>query len=217
MQVFEIGWRKRLGIKQGLLAMALCALAAFALVATPADAYAYDEVTAQVQVEVALSGDTPAQSETFTVAMEPADGETVSPAQNEVTITGAGTGTFAVSYAKPGEHHYTVTQTAGSADRWTYDTKVYDVTVYCMWNESNDTLYTEVSCKGSDGYKYDSCIFTNSYDAPDPQPTEETTEETVVEQLVKTGDAQMMLGIGAAIVAACACAGAAVALRRKRS
>ena len=127
----------------------------------------YDSVTAEVPVRVDVTGDASADAQTFTFVMEPDDGETVSPDQSVVSVDGEGEATFSVSLDEVGEHHYTVRQVAGSADGWTYDAQAYEVTVYGydMGDQGADALRTLVIVEDGEGYKAESCAFTNAYEA----------------------------------------------------
>ena len=150
-----------------MLAITVCLVA----MVSPAAAHAtsrYTPVEAKVPVEVTVSGDAlPADADArFTFKMTAADGEKVLPSADTLTVDGAGQTGFSLAYDEVGEHHYTVTQVAGGTDNVTYDARAYDVTVYCMWDESTDALFTKVIVKDSDGFKAASCAFENSYAAP---------------------------------------------------
>ena len=192
-----------------MLVMAACLAVALPPVAAHA-ASRYTPVEAEVPVEVTVSGDAlPADADArFSFKMTAVDGEKVLPAEDALTIDGAGRANFSMSYGEVGEHHYAVTQVAGAAGDVTYDARIYDVTVYCMWDESADALFTKVIVKDSDGFKAASCAFENAYAAP------AAPAKPAPGKLAGTGDAGgtgwlVLLAGGAAIVAA------GVSLRRR--
>lgn len=161
----------------GLLLACVVAVPTRAL-AAPASGSGHEPVTARVPVSVSLSGDE-AVDESFRFEIVPADDESAQPAESVVTVEGAGEASFSFTFDRVGEHHYTVRQLAGDAANWTYDDRVYDVTVYCMWNEATDDLYTTVIIENAEGYKADSCSFENSYAAPsEPAASDEPTAQT---------------------------------------
>lgn len=204
--VHQQGLRGRRGRRLGLLAaVALCAVATAFAVTMPSLAKAasrYTPVQAVVPVSVNVTGDKPSADETFTFEIAGADGETVLPQEKRVTVTGSGAASFTMSYDEVGEHHYTVRQVAGSAERWTYDSQVYDVTVYCMWEETTDSLFTKVIVKDASGYKADGCTFENAYTAPvvPQEPSEPSQPAKPAGKTPFTGD---LTNYGPAIALAC--------------
>lgn len=209
-------------IRRRLVAFAAAVLVAFGLVAAgPVVAFArgYVPVKAEVPVAFNVTGDTPKADETFTAIMTPAAGETVKPAQASVSVTGAGKASFGLSFNEVGEHHYTITQAAGNAQGWTYDTQTYDVTAYCMWNESDDTIYTQVFIENASGEKTDLAEFTNTYDAPAGENAAPTGENAapagVTKFMPQTGDATPYVAV-AVLVCAGVAAGVAGVLARRR-
>ena len=149
-----------LNVKRNLAIASLVAavlVAVLACVAPSAQAYAvvgaYAPVSAQVPAQVIVKGDVPAQAQDFTVQISGADGETVLPDQLQATIAGKGSTQFAMSFTEVGLHHYTVRQVPGNAEGWTYDERVYNVDVYCMWSgqDGPDSLYTQVSVEERGG------------------------------------------------------------------
>lgn len=162
-----------MNVKKPYRCLSSCAFAVLALiallVAVPARAYAasrYASVEARVPVTVSLAGDAAAATPDFTFKMTPVDGEEVSPASDELAVNGAGSVFFSLAFDEVGEHHYSVTQVSGTADGWTYDVQTYDVTVFCMWDEATDALFTKVIVRDAQGFKASSCEFSNTYEAP---------------------------------------------------
>ena len=207
-----------LNVKRNLAIASLVAavlVAVLACVAPPAQAHAaegaYTPISAQVPAQVIVKGDVPAQAQDFTVQISGADGETVLPDQPQATIAGEGSAQFAMSFTKVGLHHYTVRQVPGNAEGWTYDERVYNVEVYCMWSgqDGPDSLYTQVSVKNAAGEKCEACTFENNYKAPT------SPAQSQVASMAQTGD---MVGVAAmliGLVALAAVVAAVVAYRRR--
>ena len=182
---------------------------ASALFAAPhaACAATLDPVRATILVEVKLAGDKAADAPDFTMTCKPADGEVVAPASDTLVLHGAGKASFSLSYGEVGKHSYTVTQTAGTAGGWSYDTRVYNVTVYCMWNENTGELYTQTVIKTDKG-KDESCLFTNTYKAP-AKPVKKPGKS-----MPKTGDTAFMT-LASLIAAAVIFIGGGLVLARR--
>lgn len=208
--------------KRGVFAVAALLVAMSAAFFTaPVSARAesrYEPVTAQVPVEVKATGDKPEKGFTSTFSMTAADGEDVQPDTGELAIEGAGKAAFAVSFDEVGEHHYTVTQTTEGADNWTVDRQAYDVTVYCLWEEKSDTLFTTVVMKNGEGLKDDSCYFENAYKAPKLPETgkPETEKPEGTGTMPQTGDNSMLvIGAVCAAGAVLVCGGVMLSKRRE--
>ena len=210
-----------MSVKKPYIRLLSCAFAVVALItalaAVPARAFAssrYASVEARVPVSVPLVGDAVTATPDFTFKMTPADGEEVAPASDELTVNGAGSASFSLAFDEVGEHRYSVTQVSGAADGWTYDAQTYDVTVFCMWDEATDALFTKVIVRDAQGFKASSCEFSNTYEAP-AAPSEPGRGGNG--SLAGTGDASSndwrpLLACGVVVVAV---AGAA-AFRRHR-
>lgn len=210
MQVMKHGSRIRRGIG-ALAAATVSAVAAVVLLTAPAPAAAasrYEPVQAEIPVTFAVSGDKADKAPSFTASIVAAEGETIQPDQSQVTVTGAGKATFTVTFDEVGEHHYTVTQTTPDTKNWTLDTQVYDITAYCMWDETTDALFTKVIVKDSKGFKADECTFTNSYKAP--------VVPSKPGDLVQTGDDAAFMIAGACIAGAVVLITGVAMLRRRR-
>ena len=184
---------------------------ASALFAAPgaASAATLDPVEATIPVEVKLAGDKAADAPDFTVTCTPADGETVAPASDTLVLHGAGKASFSLSFDEVGKHSYTVAQTAGTTGGWTYDARVYDVTVYCMWNENTNELYTQTVIK-TDAGKDESCLFTNTYKAAAKKA------KKTGKAMPKTGDMTFMTLVSLAVAAAILIGGGVVLSRRDK-
>ncbi len=203
-----------LNVKRNLAIASLVAavlVAVLACVVPSAQAYAAVEAYAPVSAQVIVKGDAPAQAQDFAVQISGADGETVLPDQLQATIAGEGSAQFAMSFTEVGLHHYTVRQVPGNAEGWTYDERVYNVEVYCMWSgqDGPDSLYTQVSVKNAAGEKCEACTFENNYKAPT------SLAQPQVASMAQTGD---MVGVAAmliGLVALAAVVAVVIAYRRR--
>ncbi|MGN0055891.1 MAG: Spy0128 family protein [Atopobiaceae bacterium] len=205
------------GLGMLVAALSLCSVVLLGA-AVPAMAKTYDAVTIKIPVSVTLAGDTASDELTSTVTLTPADGVTLMPKNDTVTIKGSGGAYFEfeptneVSDNVKG-YTYTVKQTTTAADGWTLDTTTYDVTVYVQWNQKEDKLEPVrlIHKTGNPlNLKSDSCAFTNTYTAPaatndnnatPTTPAAQTTQKTVA-GMPKTGDTFTYAWVGVAVVAA---------------
>ena len=190
----------------------LCFASALLSAPSTATAATLEPVEATIPVEIKLAGDAATSAHDVTVTCKPAAGETVAPASDTLTFHGAGKASFSLSYDEVGKHSYTVTQSAGAADGWTYDTRVYDVTVYCMWNERTGKLYTQTVIATDKG-KDESCLFTNTYKAP-AKATKPAKKPA--SSMPKTGDTAFMTIAALVAAAAIFIAGGLVLARRDK-
>jgi len=69
-----------------------------------------------------------------------------------------------IVYTERGIFHYTVEQKAGSAERWTYDDSVYNVTVYVTNAEDGDGLVVNTAVYKEGETEKSEIVFTNTYD-----------------------------------------------------
>lgn len=134
-----------------------------------------------LEVTVSLS-DHPSDmpDETYTVVLTPEDADNPMPSSSDLKIVGEGSGEFgAMTYTKPGIYKYTITQTPGSTERWTYDDGVYNVTVYATNKESGDGLDINVAIyKDGATEKTGEIVFENVYD-PLPVTVELVASKTM--------------------------------------
>ena len=158
-------------------ALSLLCILAFAM---PSAALAEGtQVNVRVPVSVDVTGDQPASAQTFTFVMSQTEDEDLAPAQSTVSVTGEGTAYFDLTLDGVGLHAYTVTQVSGGEAGWTYDTQVYDVRVYAMWDDATQAIRTTVVVEDSQGFKSEGCAFSNAYDAPSqPKPAGDTPGTT---------------------------------------
>lgn len=127
---------------------------------TAVPAMAYDKAEADIPAEVTLSGDKAESVPGFTVTAEPQnDASAKALAEKTVTLDGAGT-----------------------AENWTYDSRIYQVTVQ-FWNDNSETLTPkvfvyEIDASGKKVGKAELCSFDNVYTAPVvPEPPAEQKPE----------------------------------------
>lgn len=151
-----------------------------------------------------MTGDSAPDDVDFTVTMTPVDEANPMPDASSVTITGSGTATLGpITYTKPGDYLYTVTQKEGSEAYFTYDTTSYTVTVRVI-NDGEGGLTAEIWAIEEGGVdKVDEILFENSYDppAPAPKPTPKPTPvkhttAKVTSASPKTGDEMNLVVLG---------------------
>ena len=92
------------------------------------------------------------------------------------TLTGAGQFTFdSLTYDTVGKHTYTVRETHGGQDGWTYDSTVYTVTVDVTTDANGDLTASVTYSIG--GTSCEEIVFTNSYTPPDTPPDNPPDDE----------------------------------------
>ena len=92
------------------------------------------------------------------------------PEVTEVTVNAAETGTVEfgpITYKRPGNYIYRITQITDNRLNLTYDSRTYAVTVQILRSE-DDTLHAEIvaSTGSADGSKASEIVFTNTYSRP---------------------------------------------------
>lgn len=92
------------------------------------------------------------------------------PEVTEVTVNAADTGSVEfgpITYNRPGNYRYRITQITDNRLNLTYDSRTYAVTVQILRSEDN-TLHAEIvaSTGNSDGSKASEIVFTNKYSRP---------------------------------------------------
>ena len=145
-------------------------------------------VAINIPVEKKLTGDKPPSVENFIFILKGEDATTPMPASDSndmdslgvtatLTIAGTGTGSFGtIVYAEPNDYHYTITEEQGSAENYTYDSTVYNVTVQ-ITSDDNGALSAQVSMsKDGETGKTDRAVFHNSYKEPEPESSEPSSE-----------------------------------------
>ena len=108
---------------------AVLMLIVLCLTVFPVSAFGAGNAEVKIPVSVELSGEIPAQDETYTVKLSALDQAPV-PKDDTLKITGEGASAFpAISYSSPGIYGYKISQQAGSHGRGHYDETVYYVRV----------------------------------------------------------------------------------------
>lgn len=151
----------------GILASATCfAPEVFAL---PSNSI-YDNCVVGLEAEISLTDHPASFSEEYTIVLKAENNRTPMPSGSVSGISeqkriGAGTVEFGdIEYSAPGIYSYTVYQVEGSADRWTYDSSVYEVTVYVTHNDDNTEAYVNTAIhKTGETEKTDKMVFLNEY------------------------------------------------------
>ena len=194
-----------------LLAAAMGLCLALLGVATPA--LAENAVTAEVPFSYAVKGElAPKDAEaTFKIAATD-EGETLLPVSETVTSK-PGIFKFVLKgeVTQPGEHHYHVTQIAGSDKDWNYDAAEFDVTVFVGWENgvAGSTLnQIQVSFFDKDGSLDKDPGFANTCNKKPFSGNANTPAKTTKggKSVVKTGDTTQPLWIGIGMAGAVAVA-----------
>ena len=96
---------------------AVLMLIVLCLTVFPVSAFGAGNAEVKIPVSVELSGEIPAQDETYTVKLSALDQAPV-PKDDTLKITGEGASAFpAISYSSPGIYGYKISQQAGSHGR----------------------------------------------------------------------------------------------------
>lgn len=124
-----------------------------------------------IPVELSISGSAPAVPETYTIELKADNAAFPLPtgAMDGVyalSVTGAGNGSFpAISYSKVGVYSYTISQKSGTDPKCSYDSTVYQLTVYVTNTEGGTGLEaTAVMHLSGTAEKPVLARFTNSYE-----------------------------------------------------
>lgn len=149
------------------------------------------ETSFQLPVETVLEGDRPLHQETFLIQMQALTNDAPMPEQTEnqkitMEIQGQGKKEFPpITFRQPGVYKYEVKQQPGNQEYYTYDTCVYNVTVYCTADSAKglETMVVALE-QGKEEVKKDAVRFVNRYELP-KRPTEQKDS-------VKTGDRALL-------------------------
>lgn len=162
--------------------------------------------SAEVNVQTKVSGTAP-EKEVFTYTLK--DQGASDNQERKLTVEGAGTGTFLLHYTQPGVYSYILKQESGTKADWTYDSEVYYVDVYVMWDEKMESLETVTVYFDSEGNKSEP-VFENKYQQP------EKRTQAVVKKVrsAKTGDEDILSGWAVLMILA---AGTGVLAYRKKA
>nr|WP_243252893.1 FctA domain-containing protein [[Ruminococcus] lactaris] len=162
--------------------------------------------SAEVNVQTKVSGTAP-EKEVFTYTLKEQGASDNQ--ERKLTVEGAGTGTFLLHYTQPGVYSYILKQESGTKADWTYDSEVYYVDVYVMWDEKMESLETVTVYFDSEGNKSEP-VFENKYQQP------EKRTQAVVKKVrsAKTGDEDILSGWAVLMILA---AGTGVLAYRKKA
>lgn len=152
-------------------ALALC-VAALCMSTMSVAVFAAEPVTAQIPVQITLSGTEPAEAETFQVEITAEDAASPMPADAAdgvctMELKGASAGAFEIEYKKVGIHQYTVKQIAGTNGDCYYDESVYHVTVSITNNEEMNGFAVTVAVHRNNEEAKSDIVFHNRYANPD--------------------------------------------------
>lgn len=115
-----------------------------------------------LRIEKVLTGDVPPSAERFTFALTALDGGPL-PDDPTLVIEGEGAGTLSIDYSRPGTFHYQLRENAGTAEGYTYDDTVYDVTVVVTSDGSGALSVAAVLSKDGGATKEPGIVFENAY------------------------------------------------------
>lgn len=164
--------------------------------------------TVSLPVTVQVTGDSAPTGVDFTVVLAPVGEGVPMPAEDTLVITDSGVDAFGpITYTKPGDYVYTVTQVVGSETDFIYDDTSYTVTVRVV-NDGQGGLTAEIWAIEEGGtVKVDEILFNNIYDAPDPDDGSASSSDpapskpakatpTSVTKAPKTGDETNLVVLG---------------------
>lgn len=123
-------------------------------------------VDVKIPVEVVIKGEG-VESITTTITIKAIDSSSPMPADSSITIKDSGTKEIGpISYTKPGDYTYLVSQSAEVKENFTYDTTEYVVTVRIV-NDGNGGLKSIIFAhlKNNPDIKPDKLVFTHTYQA----------------------------------------------------
>ena len=177
----------------------MCFLLMLTLLALPGKAFAAErECTVTIPVFVEVSGTSAPSDTEFEVILTRLHAGAPMPEKSNGTVQGSGQIVFGpITYTVPGDYHYSISQKAGNAANYTYDTSVYAVTVRVV-NSEDGGLTAEVwAVKDGGSDKTEAITFNNSYKAPEGPKTPEDPKKPTVTIVPQTGDtAHVELFIG---------------------
>ncbi len=147
-------------------------------------ALAAENPTAELSVDISVSGTAPATPEEYAIELKAADPANPMPEGSDsgvYTLLAKGKGTFGfpvITYTRVGVYRYTVRQVPGTTPLCTYDDTVYNVCVTVI-NDNAGGLEAYVTVRMNDGGdKPDNISFKVSYktDDPDQPQTGDTSD-----------------------------------------
>ena len=145
-----------------------------ALLLFQTQAYAEEKVycTASIPVEIKTLGDSVPSGIEYKVVIK---------SVKEVTIKDNGKVEIGpMTYTKPGRYNYFISQEAGNAEHFTYDSAVYTVTV-SIENDGNGGLKSVIyAVENGATEKTDDVVFSNTYEAVTTSAVTTTAAPTVI-------------------------------------
>lgn len=145
---------------------------------------AAQSVACSFEVENQVTGDTPSADESFTFKLE-AVGEAPMPEKDTINVTGNHSETFPpITYTEPETYQYVIRQIAGNMDGYTYDNRVYNVTVQVTTDDEGLLSISQYVSQQGSNLKKDKIVFVNLYNTADISFNNSTT----VTDSVQTGD-----------------------------
>lgn len=153
-----------------------------ALLLFQTQAYAEEKVycTASIPVEIKTLGDSVPSGIEYKVVIKSENETNPMPDVKEVTIKDNGKVEIGpMTYTKPGRYNYFISQEAGNAEHFTYDSAVYTVTV-SIENDGNGGLKSVIyAVENGATEKTDDVVFSNTYEAV---TTSAVTTKVVLEE-----------------------------------
>jgi len=155
-------------IMTAMLVLALSAVF-FAPAVFAEEGTADDLTTLTLEGEITLTDHPASFSEEYTIVIEAEDETNPMPegsdnGQCEFSVPAGEFDFPEIVFPRVGIYEYTVSQRAGTADRWTYDDSVYHVTVYVTNAEEGDGKEVTVAVYRNDEEEKSSIVFENVYD-----------------------------------------------------
>lgn len=133
-------------------------------------AYAAEELTAEIPVEILLEGNLPEEAERFRVELKPESKAFPMPEGSkdgvyQLKLTGASEGNIRIPCDRLGVFEYTIRLVPGDDPDCSYDSREYDLTVFVASGE-NGVRTVSVMVYGPDECKRDKVTFRNVYGFP---------------------------------------------------
>lgn len=154
-----------------------------ALLLFQTQAYAEEKVycTASIPVEIKTLGDSVPSGIEYKVVIKSENETNPMPDVKEVTIKDNGKVEIGpMTYTKPGRYNYFISQEAGNAEHFTYDSAVYTVTV-SIENDGNGGLKSVMyAVENGATEKTDDVVFSNTYEAVTTSAVTTTAAPTVI-------------------------------------
>lgn len=120
-------------------------------------------VELRMEVNNVVEGDTPPSTENFTFILEAMDGAPM-PESSSITISGTDIGRFMpITYTEPETYHYILREVIGSSKGYTYDDRIYDVTVQILTDEAGVLHASMYICEQGSEAKTETIKFINKY------------------------------------------------------